>query len=65
MNYLLVMHDHPPIVIHEEDRKTYFEALEAWDTNQELAPMVTFLQQQTVKTWQKQINRYVKKSGEH
>ena len=60
MNYLLVMHDHPPIVIHEEDRKTYFEALEAWNTNQELAPMVTFLQQQTVKTWQKQINRYVK-----
>ena len=63
MNYLLVMHDHPPVVIHEEDRRIYFEALEAWDTAQELAPMVTFLQQQTVKTWQKQIDRYVKKSG--
>ena len=54
MNYLLVMHDHPPVVIHEEDRRIYFEALEAWDTAQELAPMVTFLQQQIVKTWQKQ-----------
>ena len=63
MNYLFVMHDHPPVVIHEEDRRIYFEALEAWDTNQELEPMVRFIQQQTVKTWQKQIDRYVKKSG--
>lgn len=29
MNYFLVLHDHPPIVIHEEDRKAYYAALEA------------------------------------
>ena len=28
MNYFLVLRDHPPIVIHEEDRKGYYEALE-------------------------------------
>ena len=38
MNYFLVLHDHPPIVIHEEDRKGYYEALEAWDREQELEP---------------------------
>ena len=57
MNYLLVLHSHPPIVIHEEDRRDYYEALEAWDSRQELAPLRIFLQAQTEKTWAKQIER--------
>ena len=36
MNYLLVLHGHPPIIIHEEDCKGYYAALEAWDARQEL-----------------------------
>ena len=62
MNYLLVLHGHPPVIIHEEDRKTYYEALEAWDTAQELEPMRTFLRAQTAKTWEKQIARAEKKN---
>lgn len=57
MNYLLVLYGHPPIIIHEEDRRDYYEALEAWDSRQELAPLRTFLQAQTEKTWAKQIER--------
>ena len=57
MNYFLLLHNHPPIVIHEEDRRDYFNALEAWDTMQGLIPMIEFLKDQTVKTWQKQIDR--------
>lgn len=57
MNYLLVLHNHPPIVIHEEDRKAYYEALEAWDTAQQLDPLRAFLREQTAKTWEKQIAR--------
>lgn len=58
MNYILVIHHHPPVVIHEEDRLGYFNALEAWDTALELAPLIEFLKSQTVKTWQKQIDRH-------
>ena len=61
MNYLLVMHGHPPIIIHEEDRKAYYEALEAWDERQELEHLVDFLRVQTGKTWEKQIQRAEKK----
>ena len=61
MNYLLVLHNHPPIVIHEEDRRAYFAALEAWDSVQDLQPLVAFLKEQTGKTWQKQIERAEKK----
>ena len=61
MNYFLVMHSHPPIIIHEEDRKTYYTALEAWDTHQELTPLCSFLKEQTAKTWEKQIQREEKR----
>ena len=61
MNYLLVMLDHPPIIIHEEDRRGYYNALEAWDRDQELAPLCDYLKEQTVKTWQKQLDRAAKR----
>lgn len=57
MNYFLILQGHPPIIIHEEDRKDYYTALEAWDEGQDLTPLVAFLQEQTVKTWEKQIQR--------
>ena len=55
MNYLLAINNHPPLVIHQEDRKAYFEALEAWDTEQNLKPLKAFLLEQIIKTWAKRI----------
>ncbi len=63
MNYLLVLNNHPPIIIHEEDRKAYYDALEAWDSSQTLEPMFAFLKEQTAKTWEKQILRAEKKDS--
>ncbi|MCM1123389.1 MAG: Fic family protein [Eubacterium sp.] len=57
MNYFLILHGHPPIIIHEEDRKAYYTALEAWDREQDLDVLRVFLREQTEKTWQKQIAR--------
>ena len=57
MNYFLVTHNHPPIVIHQEDRQKYFAALEAWDNEQDLEPLKNFLKWQTVKTWEKQLQK--------
>lgn len=61
MNYFLVLQSHPPTIIHEEDRKEYYAALEAWDARQELTPLCEFLKWQTVKTWEKQIQREEKR----
>ena len=56
-NYFLMNHNHPPLIIHEEDRNDYYAALESWDTKQELAPLKEFLTSQIEKTWQRQIQR--------
>ena len=63
MNYLLLLNDHPPIIIHEEDRKGYYDALEAWDARQDLEPLLGYLREQTAKTWEKQLRR-AKRSGD-
>ena len=57
MNYLLLLNNHPPIIVHEQDRKGYYEALEAWDERQELEPLIQYLKEQTEKTWEKQVQR--------
>lgn len=63
MNYFLILHKHPPVIIHEEDRKDYYAALEAWDNRQSLEELISFLQKQTVKTWKKQIQRAEQKNN--
>ena len=61
MNYFLLLNNHPPIIIHEEDRKEYYSALEAWDEKQDLDALVNYLKEQTVKTWEKQLQRAERK----
>ncbi|MDR3765913.1 MAG: Fic family protein [Butyricicoccus sp.] len=51
MNYFLLLHEHPPLIVHEQDRKAYYAALEAFDREQEIEPLVSYLKQQLEKTW--------------
>ena len=54
MNYFLIQHNHPPIIIHEENRRAYYEVR---DSVQDLEPLRDFLRCETEKTWEKQIVR--------
>ena len=58
MDYFLILNDHPPIIIHEEDRRVYYNALECWDDDQVLDPLISFLKKQTVKSWEKQLLKH-------
>jgi len=57
LNFFLMTHGHPPIVIHDEDKAAYYAALESYDTEEELRPMVDFLRQQAERTWEKTLAR--------
>lgn len=57
MNYLLLLWEHPPIIIHEEDRRAYYAALEQFDREQALDSLTDFLKEQTVKTWSTRYGR--------
>lgn len=63
MNYILLIHNHPPITIYEEDRKDYYKALEKFDEELELNSLIEFLKSQLVKTWEKQLSKSTPKSA--
>ena len=63
MNYLLMINNHPPIVIHDEDKGEYYAALEHYDKTEEIQPMCDFLTRQTELTWEKSLERERKRAG--
>lgn len=52
-NYLLVMNGHPPIIVYDDDKLAYYGALQVFDDEGDLSPMIDFLRAETVKTWLK------------
>ena len=51
MNYLLVLNNHPPITIFDEDKLAYYGVFDAWDTEADLAPALEFLKVEAIKTF--------------
>jgi len=58
MNYFLILNNHPPVTIFEQDRIVYYQALDAFHSSQDLKPLREFLEQQMIKTWEKTLKRY-------
>ena len=53
MNYYLMTHDHPPLIVYNEDKRMYYECLQKYDEAEELNPLYEFLKYETEKTWEK------------
>ena len=51
LNYYLMLRNMPPVIIFEEDRKLYYEALAVFDASEKVDGMVSFLKDEMVKTW--------------
>lgn len=57
LNYWLMLNNHPPLIIYDEDKQDYYDALRRYDEDEVLEPLVDFLQKETAKTWQKALER--------
>ena len=55
LNYFLMLHNYPPLIIFDEDKNVYYMALEVFDRTGEISGMEKFLQEQTIKTWSKHL----------
>lgn len=62
VNYLLMLYNHPPMVIHNEDKNEYYEALQDWDEKLSIDKMINFFKGQIVKTWHKRLEKFYKKT---
>jgi len=55
LNYFLMIHNHPPLIVFEEDRRGYYAGLQHYDEIEELSKLQQFFMSQTEKTWAKQL----------
>jgi len=51
LNYYLMINNHPPVIIYDEDKREYYGTLQEYDETEELAPLYNFLKRQCEKTW--------------
>jgi len=56
MNYYLMTHNHPPLIVYDEDKQMYYECLQKYDETEELNSLYEFLKYETEKTWEKVMN---------
>lgn len=67
MNYFLMTHNHPPIVVRNETKDEYYGALDQYDRTGELDDFVAYMKKETIVTWRKpeqvkkRLNEYVEK----
>lgn len=55
MNYYLMTHNHPPLIVYDEDKLMYYECLQKYDDTEDLNPLYEFLKYETEKTWIKSL----------
>ena len=53
MNYYLMTHDQPPLIVYDEDKRMYYECLQKYDEAEELNSLCEFFKYETEKTWEK------------
>lgn len=57
MNYYLLIHDLPPIIIYNEDKKYYYNVLEKFDRENDLDSTISFFKYEMEKTWERSLAR--------
>jgi Fic family protein len=56
MNYYLMIHNYPPLIVYNEDKRMYYECLQKYDETEDLNPLYEFLKHETEKTWEKTLS---------
>lgn len=56
LNYWLMRQQLSAAIVYEENRRAYYDALQAYDEQEDLTPLVQFLEAQTVKTWSRNMD---------
>lgn len=57
MNYFLMINNHPPLVVYNETKDIYYNALDVYDRTGDIAPFVDYMKAGTESTWGKRAKR--------
>ena len=51
LNYYLIINGIKPLIVYDEDKKLYYECLQAYDEKEDIEPLKKFLEYEQEKTW--------------
>lgn len=52
MNYYLMIHDYPPIIVYNAHKDIYYKALGHYDETGDVKPFVDYMKEEMVSTWE-------------
>ncbi len=52
MNYYLMIHNYPPIIVYHEHKDVYYKALGHYDETGDIEPFVDYMKKEMVETWE-------------
>ena len=55
MNYYLMLRNHPPLIIYNEDKRLYYECLQKYDESEDINSLREFFRYEAQKTWEKSL----------
>ncbi len=64
MNYFLMLHNYPPLIVRNETKSKYYKALEKYDKTGDLNDFVAYMKEEMIETWRapgkakKRLNEY-------
>ncbi|MCX5779969.1 MAG: Fic family protein [Firmicutes bacterium] len=53
LNYYLMINNHPPLIVYDDDKRLYCESLQKYDKDEDLSALNEFFKFQIKKTWEK------------
>ena len=56
VNYYLMINNHPPLIVYDDDKHLYYECLQKYDEAEELDPLYEFFKYETEKTWNRALD---------
>lgn len=60
LNYYYMIHNIKPLIIYDEDKKLYYECLQAFDDSQDIKPLKKFIEYEQEKTWKRKETKTIK-----
>lgn len=51
MNYFLLTHNHPPLVVYNETKDSYYRALDHYDQTGDITPFVSYMKNSLERSW--------------
>lgn len=55
LNYWLMVNNHPPLIVYDEDKRMYYDCLRRYDEDESLSELYEFFRYETEKTWKRSL----------